>query len=181
MLPFLNIDDVEGLLDQAIWLIEAKKDSCPDHIREALISRFIFRKRFLRAVALDPCVLKEEYAASWRNCSSALPLLLDSSKYGSTVPQSFSAKIQRRFASTVPPRPVIMNDLKDTYDYLQRFFDDAEAAGGVFDCLKGSQIFVRSRIEYKPGSVLIVCRRLYQSLRRESYNLLCMYDACCHH
>ncbi|MCJ1415382.1 hypothetical protein MMC32_001714 [Xylographa parallela] len=141
LLPFLNIDDVEDLLDQAIWLIEARKDSCPDHIREALTSRFMFRKRFLRAVALDPCVSKEEYAASWRNCSSALPLLLDSSKYGSTVPQSFSAKIQRRFASTVPPRPVMMNDLQDTYDYLQRFFDDAEAAGGVFDCLKGSQIF----------------------------------------
>ncbi|MCJ1385491.1 N-alpha-acetyltransferase 35 NatC auxiliary subunit [Xylographa soralifera] len=129
LLPDPNIDDIEDLLDQAIWLIESKQDLCSNHIREALTSRFMFRKRFLRAVALDLCGSKEEYAASWRNCSSALPSLLDGSKHSSTVPQSFSAKIQRRFASTVPPRPVMMNDLKDTHDYLQRLFDDAEEAG----------------------------------------------------
>ena len=181
MLPDSNIADVEDLLDRAIWLIEAKKESCSDHIREALTSRFMFRKRFLRAVALDPCVSKEEYAATWRNCSSTLPSLLDSSKHGSAVPQSFSAKIQRRFASTVPPRPVMMNDLKESHDYLQRLFDDAEKAEGVIDCLKGSQIAVRSRIEYTLISVLILCRRSYRSLKRESHNHLCMYDVCYHH
>ncbi|MCJ1390800.1 hypothetical protein MMC18_003661 [Xylographa bjoerkii] len=141
LLPDFSVDDVDDLLDQAIWLIEAKKDSCSEHVREAITSRFSFRKRFLRAVASDLCVTREEHAVAWQSCLSALSSLLDSSKHGTAVPQSFSSKIQRRLASTVPPRPIVMNNLKDTLNYLQNFFDDAEQAGGVFDCMRGSQVF----------------------------------------
>ncbi|MCJ1399551.1 hypothetical protein MMC11_002753 [Xylographa trunciseda] len=163
LVPDLSIENVEDLLDQAIWLIEAKKELYTDHVRQALTSRLNFRKCFLRAALTDQSVSKEEHVAKWQICSSALVPLLETSKHGTAVPQSFSTKIQRRLASTVPPRPIMMNDLKDTSNYLQRFFADAEEAGGVFDCVKGSQNFV-SLFETRKPQPSIYVRCLLSSL-----------------
>ena len=147
MLPDSSIEDIEDLLDRAIWLMEAKKDLLAEHIYEALTCRLSFRQHFLRAVASDLCISREDHALTWQICSSALSSLLDSSKEGTPISESFSTKIQHRLASTVPPRPIMMNNLQDTHDYLQRFFKDAGEAGGIFDCLNGSQVAVRGSLQ----------------------------------
>ncbi|MCJ1477340.1 hypothetical protein MMC13_006011 [Lambiella insularis] len=140
LLPDVDLVDVDAILDRGIWLIESKKDLLSEGVREALTCRLSFRKLFLRAVAVDLASSKEDHRFVWETCSSVLPLLLDSSKHGVAVPASFSTKTQRRLASTVPPRPIIVNGLRDTYKYLKQFFLDGKDATGICECERGSEI-----------------------------------------
>lgn len=43
---------------------------------------------------------------------------------GTPVAECFSAKLQRRLASTMPPRPIVQLSFEDTYSHLKRLFVD---------------------------------------------------------
>ena len=47
---------------------------------------------------------------------------------GQVVPGAFSSKMQRRLASTVPPRPIVELDFKDALEKLQHICADCEEA-----------------------------------------------------
>lgn len=47
---------------------------------------------------------------------------------GQTVPGAFSTKMQRRLASTVPPRPIVELEFADALDKLQHVINDCEEA-----------------------------------------------------
>ena len=134
---------IENLLDQAIVLIENYSETLADHQPEAIICRLKFRKAFLSAVALAGKSLKSEHLGFWKFGLKYLPDLLRSSQYGTEVPMCFSAKkIQRRLASTVPPRPLIQISFKDAHDFLKRLFEDAIDVERVLECNRGSQLNV---------------------------------------
>lgn len=44
------------------------------------------------------------------------------------APQTFSAKVQRRLASTAPPRPIIDIGFDEAFKYLAKMFDDVQRA-----------------------------------------------------
>lgn len=57
----------------------------------------------------------------------------DTHKLGKTVPGSFSTKIQRRLASTVPPRPIVEVDFNDSLHTLKQLCADCEEAARFKD------------------------------------------------
>ena len=52
---------------------------------------------------------------------------------GKAVDEAFSLKIQRRLASTVPPRPMVKISPEDAIKHLKRFFHDAIDAQQILD------------------------------------------------
>lgn len=95
-------------------------------VKGALIARLEFRKAFLSA--LDPDLPLTHLDRCWPPVLASLPALNTTHQLGKPVPGSFSTKIQRRLASTVPPRPIVELDFKDAFDKLKQLSLDCEEA-----------------------------------------------------
>ena len=95
-----------------------------DGLRSALRSRLQFRQDFLRALDLDHPL--EQMSASWSPVFSGLPAIKDTYQLGKSVPGAFSTKMQRRLASTVPPRPIVEFEFKEALDLLEHLCIDCE-------------------------------------------------------
>lgn len=93
-----------------------------------------------------------DQAHLWDQCLNFLPALVKTKHLGVAVNDSFSAKIQRRLASSIPPRPIVEISFEESYVYLNQL------------CRNGKEVY-RALI-HPSGSNLIV-RRHDHSSRRE--------------
>jgi hypothetical protein len=107
-------------------LILHRESGIYEGFRKAIITRLEFRKDFLTALDLD-CPL-EQLDRYWSPILYSLPSINATQQLGKSVPGSFSTKIQRRLASTVPPRPIVELEFKDAFAKLQQLCLDCEEA-----------------------------------------------------
>lgn len=70
---------------------------------------------------------------SWPPVTKGIQTLKNTHQLGQVVPGAFSTKMQRRLASTVPPRPIVEVDFKDALDKLQQLCADCEEATRFVD------------------------------------------------
>ena len=134
--------DIERLLDKAIKWVGYQTESISEELRIALDTRLCLRKRFLHAVALDIEVVNERDTAYWKQCFELLPYLYQSRSLGVPIESSFSAKVQRRLASTVPPRPIVDISFDDAHAHLKRLCLDGTEVVRILDYHGGSNIMV---------------------------------------
>jgi hypothetical protein len=64
----------------------------------------------------------------WTSLLVLLPDLKFTQALGKTVSAAFSEKIQRKLASTVPPRPIVEVSYESAYKHLERLCRDASIA-----------------------------------------------------
>lgn len=117
LLPFFEAKDVQSLLEQAIGYVHQQETLKTGGFQDALISRLSFRRSFLIS-----CGQKPEFNQldSWEDCLRELPILLKTSSLGIPVDRAFSATIQRRLASTIPPRPIVKISFEQAHEHLRR-------------------------------------------------------------
>jgi hypothetical protein len=102
-----------------------------DALRSAITARLEFRRDFLRALDLDYPL--EHMSSSWPPVSQGMAAIKATHQLGEAVPGAFSSKMQRRLASTVPPRPIVELDFKDAFEKLQHICADCEEATRFID------------------------------------------------
>ena len=87
---------------------------------------------------------------------------INKSRHLSTpVPEAFSTKIQRRLASTVPPRPIVQPSFEETDEHFQRLFRDAIDVLEVLNYADSQSLLVRTfPIRVATCSRLTICRTL---------------------
>ncbi|KAF4625910.1 hypothetical protein G7Y89_g12252 [Cudoniella acicularis] len=103
-----------------------------DELKDALDCRLTFRASFLRTVELaDSRTSLEDKKAHWTALQAFLPALKSSASLGRPVPASFSHKLQRKLASTTPPRPIVQISKEAAYDFLERICRDGSVAAEV--------------------------------------------------
>lgn len=117
LLPIFEAKDVQSLLEQAIDYVHQQQDLRTGGFRDALISRLAFRKGFLNSVAQKFDI---NQSRSWEDCLRELPILLRTRPLGIPVQPAFSATIQRRLASTIPPRPIVEISFEQAHEHLRR-------------------------------------------------------------
>ena len=111
-----------SLLEEAsTWL-----DDCKYTVASALKQRLQFRTALLRALASDHSSLNDDSTRHWDTCAGLLSKIKDSSRMGKPVCESFSIKVQRKLASTVPPRPIVEQKFEDALHYIERLCKDAK-------------------------------------------------------
>ena len=143
LLPRCPTAYIEALLDEAIAWTAAQGSKLSKPLSIALRDRLYFRKFFLQALNDDYGVdLKEEGVSSWEACANLLPELSSSHGAGERVPKAFSIKIQRRLASTVPPRPIVNISFNDTHEYLRKLTKDGHEAKRILRCQTGRELQV---------------------------------------
>jgi hypothetical protein len=122
--PF-DVKHFRDLLDEAVSWTEAAADALDQDLRDAITSRLIFRREFLLALGHDIDILQNKSTGYFSSCLSQLSSLTKSVTLGKPVPDAFSVKIQRRLASTVPPRPMVKISFEDALAHLRRLCRDA--------------------------------------------------------
>ncbi|KAL5343818.1 Mak10 subunit, NatC N-terminal acetyltransferase-domain-containing protein [Aspergillus crustosus] len=111
------------LLTRAIsWVDE--QDMIDESLKRALKARLEFRHEFLLGLQQDVDILQTRSMDKFESCLTRLPSLSESSPLGKAVPEAFSWKVQRKLASTVPPRPMVRISLEDALAHLKRLYQD---------------------------------------------------------
>lgn len=101
------------------------QETIDQKFRDAIRCRLQFRREFLCALDEDLEILDTRSSENFVSCLSSLNLLTESVSLGQSVPEAFSLKIQRRLASTVPPRPIVHISSEDALAHLKRLCQDA--------------------------------------------------------
>lgn len=122
LLTSISEEEILQLLEEATkWL--AKVDVAqPQEMKTALTHRLSLRKAFLESLAH---ALRPTVSAEWAKCNELLESVRSTARLGSWVPAAFSAKLQRKLASTVPPRPMVTLDLPSALAFFQRLCQDS--------------------------------------------------------
>jgi len=117
-------------IEDTLELLEAESH-ISDQLKKALHTRLEHRAAFLRTVEVAD-------SRSATNIKDMWACLLDISAevkvtacLGKAVPDCFSVKIQRKLASTVPPRPVIEVSQDAAFNHLEQICRDATVAVDV--------------------------------------------------
>ncbi|KAI9782199.1 MAG: hypothetical protein M1839_005313 [Geoglossum umbratile] len=158
--------EVSTLLDEALqWLEKKEAGIISEHLREALRTRLEFRKAFLGAVSKDLGVIKDQSTVEWETCAKYLQAIADSHKLGKPVERSFSVKIQRKLASTIPPRPMVNISFDNALSHLKRLCQDGTDLAVVLNFCGSSDLltFVWTFQSRKPQPSVYI-RALLQTL-----------------
>jgi len=81
--------------------------------------RLDFRIVLLRAMATEEEI--DDKIKCWQDIAEAFDDIKNTHKLGVPVTDSFSSKIQRRLASTVPPKPMVELSFDDAFAKLSRW------------------------------------------------------------
>ncbi|KAF7713634.1 Uncharacterized protein PECH_006258 [Penicillium ucsense] len=112
------------LLDQAIDWVE-NQDTIRSDFKDAIRSRLCLRREFLASVDQDLEILETHSTESFKLCLNHLASVADTVTLGKPVPEAFSLKLQRKLASTVPPRPIVHIKQEDALEQMRRLCQDA--------------------------------------------------------
>ncbi|KAI9886060.1 MAG: hypothetical protein M1823_002133 [Watsoniomyces obsoletus] len=161
---FSTVDEQEimELLDHEISSMD---DKLPQEVKKALINRLQFRKVFLAALASSNESCEAAPSPPWQDCLTLLGRVIDSSKYGIPVPESFSVKLQRKLASTVPPRPMVELKFDKALEHLRRLCQDSHDVMSLRE-LHGSnniKTFL-SIFQFRKPQPLVYVRTLLQTV-----------------
>lgn len=141
LLTDVEATEIVETIDQAMaWLDSAH--TIKDEIRTALRARLDLRKAFLLATNLEEGISNAERPESWSLCSQMLSKTCLITTPGVSVVSAFSPKIQRRLASTVPPRPIVNISFDDAHTFFVRTCVCAREAFGILSCSGASHILV---------------------------------------
>ena len=139
---------ITKFIDVTIHLL-ATSNSMDPRIKEALIQRLKYRSSLLNTVGIaEDRSSSEPLLSAWSSTLELLPGIKSERELAKPVPDSFSVKLQRKLASTVPPRPVVTIAFDDAYQHLERLCKDGLVVSEVLDFHDTSSLMVSSPKTY---------------------------------
>lgn len=116
--------------------------------------RLKFRIAFLMTVSAADERDLLHLRSTWDGLIAALPDVSISGKLAKPVPEAFSSKLQRKLASTVPPRPVVIIAFETAYDHLERLCRDGRALIEVLNYHDSHSLMVNDREKLQKSIML---------------------------
>ena len=141
LLDGFEVVEIYTKIEDAIRYITQDLVSMDNPVWDALLSRLRFRKTLLSAVQLDG-FLDHQRVGLWERCLELLPMLSQTNKLGVPSDDSFGIKIQRKLATSVPPRPIINISFDEALARLRGICQNGKDAYRIFDCQTGTRLMV---------------------------------------
>ena len=141
LLDGFDLADVYTEIEEATRYISEETESMDVSVRDALLNRLRLRKTLLSAVQPDG-ILDHKRAWPWERCLEIIPTLSRTHKLGVSSEDSFSIKIQRKLASSVPPRPIVKISFDETLARLSAVCQNGKDAYQVLDSQSGTCLLV---------------------------------------
>lgn len=123
----VDVDDdaCMQLLNHAVRYLQSQKPAnMQTSIRDALIIRLEMRRDLITTFLPNESILY--IAKDWSRLAKQVEDVVKSHSLGKAVPDAFSAKIQRRLASTAPPRPIADVKFEEACLQLSTLYTDLE-------------------------------------------------------
>jgi len=124
LLENIDYESILNLLAETEKLLDSSPEIGSD-LKRALGCRLRFRAQFLKIVDMADSRTPTDIKDLWTALLATLPDIKTSTHLGKAVPSSFSTKIQRKLASTVPPRPIVQVSQEAAFEHLERLCRDA--------------------------------------------------------
>ncbi|KFA77112.1 hypothetical protein S40288_05297, partial [Stachybotrys chartarum IBT 40288] len=146
-------------------ILYSQKGSEKDDVLDAIMLRLQLRRIFLDAAQCSQHMKNPDAArAPWKDALAILPQIKSTHSLAKPVDEAFSAKLQMKLASTMPPRPIVELSFSDAFGHLDRLFRDGLEVVDVIEytdsqCL---QTFV-SIFQAKKPQPLVYIRTLLQT------------------
>jgi N-alpha-acetyltransferase 35, NatC auxiliary subunit len=133
------LEQIDAVIIQQVILdcremLKSQGDSVSADLVQALDLRLLLRHILLDAIDLSqhqaaPNVVKRV----WQEGFDLLARISQSHSLSKSVPDAFSEKLQRKLASTMPPRPIVQLSFEHAFGHLARLFSDAIEVTGVLN------------------------------------------------
>ncbi|EXJ91455.1 hypothetical protein A1O3_00003 [Capronia epimyces CBS 606.96] len=134
------VDEVLVMLQNArIWLHDS---SLPAGLKDALKARLDLRQSLLGL--FQSCALGDRSTIEHLDRSIAYIKMVESSAIlgRATANEAFTLKIQRKLASSVPPRPMVAIERPKAFDFLRQLITESTIAFQVFDITASGDLLV---------------------------------------
>ncbi|KAK0651504.1 Mak10 subunit, NatC N-terminal acetyltransferase-domain-containing protein [Cercophora newfieldiana] len=126
LLDNIDRDEIRDEIMSARRLVHSLRPKIMDDVADALSFRLELRAAFLRAIELSELRSSpESLSLPWSQMKAVWEPINKSRHLGTPVPEAFSTKLQRRLASTMPPRPIVQLSFEETYEHFKKLFVDA--------------------------------------------------------
>lgn len=112
-------------------------------------TRLTFRSQFLTVVETADSRDAEtslKVKEMWTELLTLVPKIKSTTSLGKPKPESFSSKLQRKLASTVPPRPIVEVGQEAAFSHLERLCKDAAVVVEVLRYYDSYSLMVSSYI-----------------------------------
>lgn len=147
LLRRISTRNIHSALAEAQGLLDLLKDELSPEMIEGLHARLQLRHIFLEAA--ESPENKRDVAkaqAPWIEAEDVLPIIQRTHALAKGVDEAFSAKLQRKLASTMPPRPIVKLEFKDAFAHLSRMFEDGREVVNVLKYTDSQCLLVRSSV-----------------------------------
>ncbi|KAI0539173.1 Mak10 subunit, NatC N-terminal acetyltransferase-domain-containing protein [Xylaria digitata] len=117
---------VKGLLQTTLTELRTPREDFSQEICAALESRIELRIAFLDAIDLSTIRndTSELPKLPWKRMRHLIDAIEKQHALGKPVPEAFSTKLQRRLASTMPPRPMVSLSFDECITHFKHFFQN---------------------------------------------------------
>ncbi|KAH8677709.1 Mak10 subunit, NatC N-terminal acetyltransferase-domain-containing protein [Xylariales sp. PMI_506] len=160
LLHDISLDDINDLLRTARSNLRTIASLLPKDVVAALDLRLEFRIAFLRAMELVSLrtANPESLKTPWIMMDGLLEHLRKQHSLATAVPEAFSTKIQRRLASTMPPRPIVHLSFENAYAHFKRLAQDGKEAMNIlrYSDPQSLMTFVSTFMTKKPQPSIII-------------------------
>ena len=145
LLTQFDVAEIHHIINEALkYVSQLTKISIT--LRDALVTRLELRTCFLSAVQFDE-IIDYHRVPWWERCLRLIPTLPNTTYLGIRVEASFSIKIQRRLASTVPPRPMVNISFDEAFKQLTRLCQNGKDAYRILEYRGGANLMVGALFE----------------------------------
>ncbi|KAK7415529.1 N-alpha-acetyltransferase, non-catalitic subunit [Neonectria magnoliae] len=165
LLTSIPTESIRETIVEAQKLVSSLSEQLSDDIGKALDLRLQLRYYFLNATECLDHINEPDLARKpWKEAVALLPDIKASHELGKPVDEAFSAKLQRKLASTMPPRPIVQIGFEDAFSNLSQLFKDGAELVDVLNYTNSQclQTFVCTFQAKKPQPLVFV-RTLLQT------------------
>lgn len=143
-LSHIEVTEVIALLQATRAELRELSNGVPKDLALALDLRLELRIAFLRAMELFPLRKSnpDSLKMPWIQMKELMKHFKKQHELAKPVPEAFSTKMQRRLASTMPPRPIVHLSFDDTYTHFEQMFQDGKDAMDVLKYVDPQSLLV---------------------------------------
>ena len=141
------------------WL--STKSNISPNLKDVLDDRLRFVDALILALESALDAPHAGYFEAWKSLGELVSQVRKTKSLGQPVDEAFSIKIQRRLATTVPPRPMVHIELDVALDFLEKLCKDMIDAQNILDYRGTNNLLVRLPSEETPCCRIDEYRRRY--------------------
>lgn len=125
LLTEFDVVYIQGIVHHAVSYLEEQTNTVDGDLKAALVDRLHLRNHILTALDGDFDAVDTRDKESFVASLALIPLIEKTMSLGKPIEDAFTVKIQRKLATTIPPRPMVTINASDALNHLKRICQDA--------------------------------------------------------